>query len=172
MTKSEERASDRDRSLDRSKDRDRSLDRSKDLSNLVPSAIASAMLTLEAVAALTHALRTDTPASTINAGRLGELIASNCAQDAETGTRVARSLAHIFGDGTGEMAPTVLACGLGLLSDTSPSERLNLAFHGCDNDSLGFLSLPQLSQFVRAFTCIFVATVEAMVDAAGRRYSV
>lgn len=123
------------------------------------------MLSLEAVAALTHELRSGTPTSTVGTKQLAELLATACAADAKAGS-VAASLCRIFGDGSGEMVPAVLACGAGLLSDTSPSERLKLAFHGCDNDSVGFLSLPQLSQFVKAFTCIFVAAVEAMVGAA------
>jgi hypothetical protein len=126
-------------------------------------------LTVDHAAALVQDLRkggSSAASSLITPAQLQARLQALTAADEATAIKLSQSLARVFGDADGHMEHIVLGCGVGLLSAASASEKLRLAFYACDPQGVGFVTLQQVAQFIKAFASVVVTAVETMVAAA------
>lgn len=129
--------------------------------------VVSDVLDVERTALLIHGL-TASPDVPVSAALLAERIALAADKaDAGSARAVAEALVGAVGDGSGAADPSVLACGMALLADATPNERLKLAFQACDGADSGFVTVHRLSHFIKAFGGVLVAAVECILAATG-----
>jgi hypothetical protein len=131
--------------------------------------VVADVLDVDRVALLIHGL-TASPDVPVSAATVAERIAAAAAAGGDAAAAaqsVAEALIGVLGDGSGEADPSVLACGMALLADATPNERLKLAFQACDSADSGFVTVHQLSFFIKAFSGVLVAAVECILAATG-----
>ena len=123
------------------------------------------VLNVDRAALLIHEL-TSTPGVPVPVATVAErILAASGTEDAAGAEAVAQSLFSVFGGGAGEADASVLACGMALLSDATPSERLKLAFRACDRSDSGFVTAHRLAPFIGGFSQILVAAFERITAA-------